>query len=186
MALRHTLSLDVLDTASPHILKILDTSAYSALLPVDCPRLEVWMPGRPEAFVLEDGLPPGFARNLSLVDLGCQAPDAEPLGELPDGLYRFRYSVSPNDQVFTERLHLRTTRLSNRFFAALCRVRLEACEPTADQHQKLHDLRYVRQFIDAAKAKAEVCCAPDQGLEMLAYAGRLLDRLAAGQCLTCR
>jgi hypothetical protein len=189
MATRHILSLDVLDVSAPHILKIADTSVYAdpVLLPVECPRLEIWLPGMNTAARLE-GLAPGFVQSVSLRDLGLAGanPDDHEPCELPDGLYRIRYSVSPNDRVFVEYNHLRTVRAMNGYLSELCRVRLEACEPTPEQHQQLHDLRYIKQYLEAAKAKAEICGAPLQAVEMLAYAEKLLDRYRRGTCLTCR
>jgi hypothetical protein len=40
-------------------------------------------------------------------------------------------------------------------------------------------------YIDAAKAKAEYCHAPIEGVEMLAYAEKLLRKYLTGCCITC-
>jgi hypothetical protein len=184
MVTKHLLSLEILDTASPHILKLVDTSAYGdlELLPVTCPRLEIWLPGMLEARVIEgsDKLAPGFIRNLTGADLGLA------LHDFPDGLYKFRFSVSPHDRVWVEYTYLRTTRLTGQYLSELCTIRLEACEPTSQQHERLHDLRYIDQYIQAAKAKVEVCKAPVEGVEMFIYAEKLLARYRSGNCLTCR
>jgi hypothetical protein len=184
MATRHRLSLDILDIASPHILKLVDTSAYGdlELLPVECSRLEIWLPGMTEPRVIEgtDQLPPAFIRNITGADLGLAMTD------FPDGLYRVRFSISPNNHVFVEYNYLRVTRITNEYLSELCAIRLEACEPTSEQHERLHDLRYIDQYIQAAKAKVEICDAPTDGVQMLIYAEKLLGKYRNGNCLTCR
>ena len=40
-------------------------------------------------------------------------------------------------------------------------------------------------YIDAAKAKTEYCHAPKQGVEMLAYADKLLKKYMTGCCVSC-
>jgi hypothetical protein len=69
-----------------------------------------------------------------------------------------------------------TTHLVNTYYREICKVQLQACEPTAEQHQKMHDLRYIKMYADAAKAKAEYCHAPVQAVEMYEYAERLLAK----------
>lgn len=186
MAIKHILALDIPDTACDTILKIWDSSSYAASLPVDCPRLDIFLPGfAAPLYITEPTLVPGFVLNLTAKDFGLQHQQAEHLIALPDGLYTIKYSVSPNDKVFVEYYHLRTTSIMNIYYKELCKVQLEPCEPTPEQHQKLHDLRYIKMYIDAAKAKAEYCHSPKQGVEMLAYADKLLRKFMTGCCVTC-
>jgi hypothetical protein len=185
MAIKHTLALDIPDTACENILRIMDASIYAQDLVIDCPRLDITLPGFTTPIYVHDNLTAGFVRNLSLVDLKLQSEVNDAPAALPDGLYKIRYSVSPADKVFVEYYHLRTTQLSNTYHRALCKVQLEGCEPSAEQHQKLHDLRYIKMYIDAAKAQAEYCHAPKQAIEMMVYAERLIANYLAGGCITC-
>lgn len=185
MAIKHFLALDIPETACDNILRIVDASVYGEGLDVDCPRLTIYLPGfNTPSFIIED-LPPAFARNISMIDLGMQPSDAETLNPFPDGLYKIGYSVSPNDKVFVEYYHLRTTNITNNYYAELCKVQLQTCAPDAEQHQKLHDLRYIKMYIDAAKAKAEYCHTPQQATDMLTYAEKLLGKYQTGCCVTC-
>lgn len=182
--IKHTLALEIPDTACDTILRIWDGSVYGQGLDVDCPRLDIYLPGF-TAPIYYTELTPGFVKNLTAKDMNLQHPlDATPM-TLPDGLYKIRYSVSPNDKVFVEYYHLRTTGIMNMYYRELCKVQLEACEPSAEQHQKLHDLRYIKMYIDAAKAKAEYCQSPKQATDMLAYAEKLLHKYLTGCCVTC-
>lgn len=184
MAIKHTLALDIPDTACETILRVWDASVYGQGLDVDCPRLDIWLPGFTAPVYYTD-LTPGFVKNLNAIDLGFQHPQDDCAVNLPDGIYKIRYSVSPNDKVFVEYYHLRTTRITNMYYRELCKVQLEPCEPTAETHQKLHDLRYIKMYIDAAKAKAEYCHSPKQATDMLAYAEKLLEKYLTGCCVSC-
>ena len=186
MAIRHTLALDIPETACENIIRILDASIYGLGLAVDCPRLDIYLPGfsLPIYYTHEDGLTPGFMLNLSTADLGITTHDS-PAGTFPDGLYTIRYSVSPNETVYVQYYHLRTTTLTNTYYREICKVQLQACEPNAEQHQRLHDLRYIKMYIDAAKAKAEYCHAPVQAVEMYQYAEKLLAKYLTGCCVSC-
>lgn len=193
MAIRHTLALDIPETACENILRIWDASVYGDGLEIDCPRLDIYLPGfsLPIYYVNDNTisppavLEPGFVKNFSTSDLGITTADSVPQA-FPDGLYTIRYSVSPNETVYVEYYHLRTTQLMNKYYKEICKIQLQACEPTAEQHQKMHDLRYIKMYIDAAKSKAEYCHAPIQAIEMYQYAEQLLAKYLTGCCVSCR
>jgi len=192
MAIKHTLALDIPDTSCENILRIWDASVYGVGLDVDCPRLDIYLPGFsiPIYYTTNATITPptvldgGFVKNFSTADLGITHPN-DNAGSFPDGLYTIRYSVSPNDTVYVQYYHLRVTQLMNKYYKEICKIQLQSCEPTAEQHQKLHDLRYIKMYIDAAKAKAEYCHAPVQANEMYVYAEKLLAKYQTGCCVTC-
>jgi hypothetical protein len=185
MALKHILALDVPDTACENILRIQDASIYATGLDVDCPRLDIYLPGYTVPVYITEGLTPAFTVNLSSVDLGLIPINDPSITDLPDGVYTIRYSVSPNDLVYVQYYHLRTTKTMNAYYKEVCKVQLQACEPTPEQHEKLHDLRYIKMYLDAAKAKAEYCHSPKDAADMLQYAQRLLKKYQTGCCVTC-
>jgi hypothetical protein len=193
MAIKHVLALDIPETACENVLKIWDSSIYGDGLPVDCPRLDIYLPGfsLPIYYTTNPDLDPptvldpGFVKNFSSTDLGLTAENQDVIA-FPDGLYTIRYSVSPNETVYVQYYHLRTTRLMNMYYKEICKIQLQACEPTAEQHQKMHDLRYIKMYIDAAKAKAEYCHAPLQAVEMYEYAETLLSKYLTGCCVSCK
>jgi hypothetical protein len=104
---------------------------------------------------------------------------------LPDGIYVISYSVSPNSSVFTEYNHLRVTQTMNRYFNLLAELELGACEPDADLKEKLKELRLIRSFIEAAKAKVEYAHQPEEGIELLIYAKKRLDKITSQIQCTC-
>lgn len=184
MAIKHRLALEILDTACDHALKISDMSSYGQGLPVECPRLDITLPGFYQPIYLEN-ITPGFNEIITMITLGYQEANATELNGFPDGLYTIRYSVSPNDKVFVIYYHLRTTCITNEYYRELCKLQLAECEPSTETKQKLNDLRYIKMLIDAAKAKAEYCDSYIQATDMLGYAQRMLSKYQSGSCLTC-
>ncbi len=186
----HVLLLDIPATACPQSMRIIDMSVYSSLIPVDCERLDILVPGYSTAAVFSyddavDPLDEGFDRVFSAADIGVQANFPSSLSDLPDGLYIIQYSVSPNEVKYVKYYHLRTTILLNDYYKELCKLQLAQCEPTAETKQKLADLRFIKSLIDAAKAKAEWCLSTGQAVDMYNYAVKMLNKYKTGCCVTC-
>lgn len=180
MANKHQLSLEVPDTNNPRVFRVFDTSLYSNLLDITCGTLSITSPGFNEPVNIE--VLPNFNLILNACTLGIQAHGCGNHSErLPDGIYTIRYSVSPNDKVYVEYLYLRETQMLNKYFAQLCQVELAACEPAADVKELLKELNLIKSFLDAAKAKVEVCGSPGQGMELFIYAQKRLAKLE-GSC----
>ena len=189
MAIKHFLALDIPETACSTIIKINDGSVYGDNMAVDCLRLDILLPGTTQPiYITASTLPalvPGFVLNLSGIELGLQQNNSSTLVELPDGLYTITYSVSPNDLVNVTYYHLRVTKTLYRLYQERCKIMLAPCEPTAETLQLLAQLRYIKDLIDTAKAKAEYCHAPIQGADMLIYAIKLLGKFNTDCCTTC-
>lgn len=177
--MRHQLSLEVPLVYNDRFLQVVDSSLYTTALPIDCARLEITVPGfvSPAAVAVTKD----FNRFLNACDLGLQTMDCDTETQsLPDGIYIVRYSVSPNDQVFVEYNHLRMTRAWNHYYRQLSSLTLGSCEPEEDVKEQLRQFQLVRSFLEAAKAKVEYSHEPLKGMELFAYAQRLLQRV--GTC----
>lgn len=186
-ALKHHLALDIPDTSCENIIRIMDASVYAPGLDVDCPRLDITLPGFSVPVYYTDNMSTQpWSLTLNAVDLGLTPPNTPNPVALPDGLYTIRYSVSPNDKVYVTYYHLRVTKLLNEYYQEICKVQLTPCEPSPEQHEKMHDLRYIKMYIDGAKAKAEYCHAPHDAVEMYKYAQKLLKKYKTGCCITCK
>jgi hypothetical protein len=184
MATRHTLALDVIETAVPQNMLIADLSTYAPKLKVDNPRLDIWLPGFAEPVYIS-GMQPNFLRKVNAIDLGLQDATDPAVVSLPDGLYKIRFSVSPNDTVSIEYYHLRTVLLSAEYYRELARIRLDSGEPDPARHERLHELRYIKLCIDGAKAKAEYAHAPVEAMKLYVYAEKLLKKYRSTGCPTC-
>lgn len=178
----HKLSLEVPLVMNTCVLKIMDTSIYSDIVPVTCPTLNVTVPGFGYSNQLD--FTPGGTATLTGCDLQLQLNGCldEVYVDLPDGIYIIKYSVSPNDQVYVEYNHLRITKALHRYKKVLCELDLAACEPSGPVAKKLETLRKVKMYLEAAQAKVETCHEPQKGMTLYNYAIKLLNKL---DCVNC-
>ena len=177
MASKHQLSLELPDTNNIKVLRLFDTSLYAEDLAIDCGTLRITSPGFNLPVAIE--ILKGFNIVLNACSLGLQRTNCQDASQpLPDGVYVINYSVAPNTSVFVEYNHLRTTQTTNKYFNLLCDLEMSACEPDADVKEKLEELRLIKGFIDAAKAKVEYCHEPQAGMELLIYAQKRLNKYA--------
>jgi len=180
-AYAHQLFLDIPTTANPRILRIMDSSIYTDKLPVTCETLQITIPGfnTPITITVESG----FNSVFNACDLGLQTQYCGNVSNIiPDGIYIIRYSVSPNDQVFVEYNHLRVTQFLNDYYQKLADIELSACEPSADIKARLNELRLIKSFIDAAKAKVEYEHDNQEAMTILEYAQTRLQKLDCFKC----
>lgn len=180
---KHTLSLEVKDTLNECIMCIDDTSLYADKPPVECPYLDILAPGFSCAVRLD--VTPGFC-NLCLTacDLEIQTRDCGVVFDnLPDGVYVIKYSIAPNEYVYAEYNHLRITQIMKKYNEVLCGLDLAACDPLPDIKAKMNELTLINMYIQAAKAKVEVCHTPGIGMDLYEYAKKRLDKLACTVCI---
>lgn len=180
MGAKHNLALDIPETRCETIFKIEDSSFYQSDYPTPtCLRLDITTPGQVQPIYISDAdnnLTQYFKLNLSSEDLGLNDCGPNTLCALPDGVYTIRYSVNPNVDVYVEYYHMRTTVILNKYYAELCKLRLQECEPTREIKEKIANLHFIKTLIEASKAKVEYCHAISQGVDMYVYANKLLDK----------
>lgn len=178
---KHFLALDIPDTYNPKIMVVRDLSEYSTELLVQNAILEIYSPGFTKPSLIDQSTT--WFNNLSACSLGLQLTHCgEVQADLADGIYIIRYSVSPNDQVFVEYNHLRVTGIMNNYYVALGSVQLAPCEPDEDAMEKLEELELIKNMIDVAKIRVEDQNKPQQGIDLLMYANKRLDKFLA-HCL---
>lgn len=181
---RHVLNLEAPDTLNCTILRVEDTSIYTDSINIECPILEITLPGFKSPVQLgEAEITHGFMLNLTACDLGVQTSGCgTDYDNLPDGIYIIKYSVSPNDSVYVEYNHLRVSKLLSNYKNILCELDLADCDPGKEKEDKLKQLRLINQYIDAAKAKVEICHEPKKGMELYTYAKKLLSKFNCTSC----
>jgi len=182
--MNHALSLRIEDTLNQAIFRVSDESVYDSNIPVECPLLEITLPGFGYAVQLNDTqISQGFSLNLTACDLEVQTENCgSDYKNLPDGIYIVKYSVSPNDKVYVEYNYLRVSRLMNKYQQILCDIDLSACDPRTEVAEKIKLLNQIKMYIDAAKAKVEVCHEPRKGMELYSYAKKLLNKFECKSC----
>jgi len=177
----HVLSLEVPTVMNACILRIVDTSIYSDIVPLTCATLNVTVPGF--SYSTQIDVTPGFTETLTACDLQLQTTNCgTQYVDIPDGVYIIKYSVSPNDLVYVEYNHLRITKALIKYNTLLCNVDIAACDPPAKIKQRLEELRLIRMYLEAAKAKVEFCLEPDKGMTLYNYALKLMNKLDCKNC----
>lgn len=178
MASKHQLSLELPDTNNIKVMRLFDTSFYAEGLTADCGTLLITSPGY--NLPVSISVLPHFNLVLNACTLGLQRAGCGSHSEvIPDGIYKINYSVSPNNNVFVEYQHLRVTQTLNKYYNLLAQLEMSGCEPDADVKEHLNELRLIKSFIDAAKAKVEYSHDLEAGMELLLYAQKRLNKYAA-------
>jgi hypothetical protein len=176
MAAKHILSLELPCVANCDIFSVKDTSQYAENLPIECPELLITPPGFNAPYVVE--VQPGFNLNLTTCALGLQTVGCGTnLGPFPDGIYIVKYRVQPHDKVYVEYNHLRTNTIMATYYNKLCDLDIKPCEPTSSKKSLIAEMHYIREMIDAAKAKVEYCNSPNEGWELYKYAESKLKKI---------
>jgi hypothetical protein len=185
----HKLALDIRETSAETTLLIDDASAYQTGAAEFTKSLYITVPGFETPVVIGNAsLDGNFRKNITAPVLGLQPAGSDIPAVVPDGMYTIRFALSTGDEITY--YHLRTTRLVNLLNRELCKVHFQDCEPSAEQKEHLTQLRKIRMYLEAAKAKVEYCHAPNQGLEMMGYAEKLLMKYIfkgcnSGDCVPC-
>lgn len=177
----HVLSLEVPTVMNPCILTVMDTSVYTDLIPVVCETLNITVPGF--QYSVQMDVSAGFMQNITACDLDLQTQNCgTEYGDIPDGIYIIKYSVSPNDVVYVEYNHMRITKALNRYYNILCRLDVADCDPPFKIKQRLEELGLIRMYLEAAKSKVEFCHEPQKGMSLYNYAWKLLNKM---DCINC-
>ena len=181
MASKHELSLDIQQSNNCSLFRVADTSIYSPDLEVTCPILQILPPGFNEPVSIS--VTAEFNILVTACVLGIQKSNCGTEAvTLPDGVYDIRYSVSPNDKVFVQYHYLRNCQVLNAYYLELCKLELAACEPEADVKDQLEELRLIKSYLDAAKAKVEHCNDIMQGMQLFIYAKNRLEKFGRDGC----
>lgn len=183
MADRHILSLEIPTVSNCDLLCIKDTSQYSKDLAVDCEELLITLPGYSVPVLIK--VNKGFDMCLTACVLALQTVNCGTTQEkIPDGIYIIRYSVSPNEKVFVEYNHLRTTRILTQYYEVLCGLDIEPCLPDSEKQDLLAEMHYIKTMIDAAVANVEFCQSSAQGMQIYNFAKARLDKITCptGNC----
>tara|TARA_R110000744_G_scaffold367996_1_gene477717 strand:- start:71 stop:613 length:543 start_codon:yes stop_codon:yes gene_type:complete len=177
----HVLSLEIPTVGNTCVMKIFDTSVYSAQVAVFEPKLQITVPGF--TYATEVHFQPESSVTLTGCDLGLQTTNCgQSYVNLPDGIYVIKYVVDPSHVVYVTYNHLRTTQALNLYQKILCDIDVADCDPPAKVKDKLNDLRLIGMYLEAAKSKVETCHEQQQGMTLYNYALKLLNKLDCRNC----
>jgi hypothetical protein len=207
MATRHQLSLNIVDGCNPTNFTIIDTSSF-ANAPLTCPTLSITVPGYGGPIYFSQGTNPDpnqsttdvyyplitnptpyvgnpkFVITVDNIFLHIQS-QGDTLAALPDGLWTIGYCIAPCTTLKVEYYYLRTTAALNQYASLLCKLRLGNCLPSKETEDMINQLHIIKMYLDAAKAKVEVCHAPKEGQALYEYAVKLMANWERTCCSTC-
>lgn len=166
----------VTPTYSTKTIGINDISTYDNDPPVvDAPSLEVSIPGFDTITI------PFVPNTLNIVNSTILGITDEGESPLPDGVYVFRYSVSPATINFVEKTIMRVEQLQEKFDAAFMKLDLMDGNSKLKKQQKV-SLDTIYYFIQGAIAAANNC-ATTEAVRLYQKADKLLyDFTLRGEC----
>lgn len=179
------LYLEFPDTGNVKTFRVTDGSNYNHKIKVECPILEITPPGYSSA--VSFNVVQGFSTVLNSSNLNISKVKAySKLQPLPDGVYKIKYSIKPNESLWIEYNYLRINKFVKDYNTELCALKLQACEPDNEVKLQLKKLREIDTYIKAAKIEVEDCGNIIRGLELYEYATKLLNKFQSSNCVTCK
>ena len=171
-----TLDFLITPTYSTSTIAITDVSTYPNDPPeVDSPSLEVSIPGFDTTTI------PFVPTEINVLNSTVLGITEEGESPLPDGVYVFRYSVTPASVNFVEKTILRVEQLQEKFDAAFIKLDLANCNDKIKKQQKV-SLDTINYFIQGAIAAANNC-ATNEAVQLYKKADKLLYNFTErGEC----
>lgn len=176
------LSFNIVDTHDFKSLGIVDTSWYNPDITIETPTIEILPPGyvySASPFFMIKALNIYNSNGLGITKASCE----EELIDLPDGLWKIRYSICPNDKLFIERFFLRTDKIMCRYTQAFLNLDLNNCDNPIqkDKKKKLDEIEFYITGSIAAANNQNAKLASD----LYKKADKLLDRYLKNNGLNC-
>jgi hypothetical protein len=109
------LNVDITDTHDFKTLGIADVSWYNPDITIETPTIEILPPGYVHAaspFFMVGALNIYNSNGVGITKASCE----EELVDLPDGLWKIKYSICPNDKLFIEKFFLKTDKIQCKLF----------------------------------------------------------------------
>lgn len=168
------LFLQEIPTNDCKILRLCDSSNYNEDVEIENAILEITPPGANCAVFFQ--LKPKFSMVLNSSNLKIVPAKAKSqLVCLPDGVYKIKYSINPNNKIYVEYDFLRNTLQMQTFYEATLALFDKRDKVTRRAwEEKRRELIWIKELIDVAKYKAEECGDPDAALLVYNEAARLL------------
>lgn len=171
------LNFNVIDTHDFRTLGILDTSMYNPDMAIEEATFEITVPGSDEPvipFYMPQALNVFNSQTLGITARGKKQE------RLPDGIWKARYSICPNDKLFIERFFLKTDIIQCKFNQAF--LNLDFSRLSSEEEIRLRKLlSEIELYIEGAIVSAN---RQDTELAMKLYkkADQLLDNYFDGPC----
>jgi hypothetical protein len=146
------LNFNIIDTHDFKTLGIVDVSWYNPDIKIENPLIEILVPGYTVAvspYFMAKSLNIFNSNSLGLTKASCE----EELIELPDGLWKVKYSICPNEKLFIEKFFLKTDKIQCKYNKAFLSLDFENLS-TSVEKKKREDLSEIEMYINGAIAAA--------------------------------
>lgn len=170
------LDLLLIDTHNGMSLGISDFSQYPIGFSIVSPSLEITAPGfSPVNIAFEPkSMNIYTSENIGIVCTGQQNV------ELPDGIYKVKYTISPAYTYFVERSFIRVDILQEKFDTAFMKLDIFQCDGII-RKQREEELDTINFYIQGSIAAANKC-AGDLALKMYRKADKMLTSFITHKC----
>jgi hypothetical protein len=161
----------ILDLHDPNLLGIADKSYYPNPSSVVSPTVEITPPSFPKA-TLTYVIKTLNTYNSNDLKLTCTTDDSQ-LGNLPDGMYTIKMSVSPEYSYSKTKSFLRTTNIRRKCGIAVMKTDITCCSDDIKK-QHLQYLDEINYYIECAIAAGNDCNGT-VAMGLYQEANRMLD-----------
>lgn len=164
------LDINIIPSYNTHILNVADVSEYPFGTIVSNPYLEITPPGfqRVTLIFSPKNINVYNSHSLNLTEEGCTAP-------LPDGIYKFKYSIQPNYEIYTEKSYFKVDQILEQFDSAFLKIDVNNCDLKYKQDYK-KKLDEIELFIQSAISAANKC-NDKLAIDLYKMASKLLKQL---------
>jgi len=167
------LDLLFLDSHSCYSMVVADISTYPSDFNIVSPTIEITTPSG-EYVTL-----PFTAKSVNIYDslalhLTCDGDDLEPL---PDGIYQFKYTITPATDYFITKTIIRTNTIQESLDNAYMKLDMD-CSGSKEDEVIIQDIEYtIKESIAAANS-----CAQDLSMKLYRIANNKLSRFNNNKC----
>lgn len=146
------LDIAIVEAHNPMVLAVADVSTYPLGKVIENPFIQISAPGFDKVGLT---FTPRAVNVFNSASLNLTGAEVKPMA-LPDGIYKLRYSVRPNYEVYVERNILRITALKQRFDLAFLKSDPFCCATRQGEKikSKLDNISFHLQY---AMAAASIC-----------------------------
>lgn len=170
------LDILILPTYNKEILGIADASTYPDDPPiVSSPTIEIDVPALGKVYL------PFVINDFNLfTSVTLEITEAGDLQSLPDGIYQFKYTISPAYINYVEKSFMRTDKIQEKFDGAFMKLDMMECDQLIKKQAKVN-LNTISFYIQGAIAAANNC-ALIQAAKLYAHADKMLDNFISSNC----
>lgn len=167
------LDLLYIDTHSCYSIGIADFSQYPTTFNIVSPSIEITIPSGEYVTLPFTPKSVNIYNSVSL-KLSCEEEDNIPL---PDGIYRFKYTMNPSAKYFVEKTFLRIDQLQEKYDNAFLKLELDCTSSDIEKKELFIISLYIGEAIAAANK-----CAIELSMKMYRKASKLLDGFIDCKC----